>query len=160
MQKLTQIFNSREEFKLALKTIHDRGYHHDEIKINRQEGIKSEKEDQVQYQNSGNATLRKSIKGLKLGIILGAVITGGFVGIIMLFSDSSTSLSPIATLITSLAVGGVWGGVLGFMLGSLFPLNAHDSNKKHAVTKDFSINFLPHNEEDENYFKNKWQTAY
>ncbi|WP_194973902.1 hypothetical protein [Aquiflexum lacus] len=91
---------------------------------------------------------------------MGAIITGGIVGLIMLFSDSGTSLSPIATLITSLSVGAVWGGVLGFMLGSLFPLNSHDSNNKHTDPKDFSINFLPHNEEDENYFKNKWQSAY
>jgi hypothetical protein len=160
MQQLKRIFNNREEFKLALKTLLDRGYQYDELKINHREGLDNQKEDLVQFQNSGNATLRKSIKGLKLGIVLGAIITGGIVGLILLFSESGTSLSPIATLITALSVGAVWGGVLGFMLGSLFPLNLHDNNRKNADPKNFSIHFLPHNEEDEHYFKEEWQTAY
>jgi hypothetical protein len=160
MQQLKRIFNSREEFKLAQKTLLDRGYQYDELKINPREGLDIQKEDLVQFQNSGNATLRKSIKGLKLGIILGAIITGGIVGLILLFSDSGTSLSPIATLITALSVGAVWGGVLGFMLGSLFPLDSHDNSRKNADPRNFSIHFLPHNEEDEHYFKEEWQTAY
>jgi hypothetical protein len=160
MQQLTRIFKSREEFKLALKTLLARGYQYDELKINHREGLDNHEEDMVQFQNSGNATLRKSIKGLKLGIVLGAVITGGIVGLILLFSESGTSLSPIATLITALSVGAVWGGVLGFMLGSLFPLNSHESSGKNADTRNFSIHFLPHNEDDEHYFKEEWQTAY
>ncbi|WP_373522390.1 hypothetical protein [Aquiflexum sp.] len=160
MEHLTRIFNTREEFKLALKTIQARGYQSDEIKINRHEEIDNEEEDQVQFQNSGNATLRKSIKGLKLGVISGAIITGGVVGLILLFSESGYSLSPIATLVTSLAVGAVWGGVLGFMLGSLFPLDSHNPNTKHPIPRNFSINFLPHNVEDELYFKDKLQVAF
>jgi len=160
MQQLTRIFNTREEFKNALKTLLARGYQYDEIKINQRDRMGNEEEDQVQFQNSGNAALRKSIKGLKLGIVLGAVITGGIVGLILLFSESGTSLSPIATFITALSVGAVWGGVLGFMLGSLFPLNSHESNSKNAYPRNFSIHFLPHNEEDEHYFKEEWQIAY
>jgi hypothetical protein len=158
MQKLTRIFNSREEFKLALKNLLDRGYKYDELKIihGEGEGLDNLKEDLVQFKNSGNATLRKSIKGLKLGIILGAIITGGIVGLILLFSDSGTSLSPIATFITALSVGAVWGGVLGFMLGSLFPLNLHENSRKNADPKNFTIHFLPHNSKDELYFKDKW----
>ncbi|SMD43824.1 hypothetical protein SAMN00777080_2434 [Aquiflexum balticum DSM 16537] len=160
MQQLKRIFNNREEFKLALKTLLDRGYQYDELKINHREGLDNEEEDMVQFQNSGNTTLRKSLTGFKWGIVSGAVITGGIVGLILLFSESGTSLSPIATLITALSVGAVWGGVLGFMLGSLFPLNAHDNSRKNADPKNFSIHFLPHNEEDEHYFKEEWQTAY
>lgn len=160
MKQLTRIFNSREEFKIALNSLLARGYQYDEIKINQRDGIGNEEEDLVQFQNSGNAALRKSIKGLKLGIILGAITTGGVVGSILLFSDSGTSFSPIATFITALSVGAVWGGLLGFMLGSLFPLNSHDGNNKTADPRNFSIHFLPHNEEDKHYFKEEWQTAY
>jgi hypothetical protein len=160
MERLTRIFSKKEEFKLAVKALLDRGYRYDELKIIHGEGLDNLKEDLVQFKNSGNAALRKSIKGLKLGIILGAIIAGGVVGLILLFSDSGTSLSPIATFITALSVGAVWGGVLGFMLGSLFPLNLHENSRKNADPKNFTIHFLPHNEEDENYFKKEWQTAY
>lgn len=155
MKRLTRIFNKKEEFKLAVKALLDRGYQYDELKIihGEGEGLDNLKEDLVQFKNSGNATLRKSIKGLKLGIILGAIITGGIVGLILLFSDSGTSLSPIATFITALSVGAVWGGVLGFMLGSLFPLSPHS---KESGNRNYSLSFLPHNSEDELYFKNKW----
>ena len=161
MKRLTRIYNKKEEFKLAVKALLDRGYQYDELKIIHGEGeglgLDNLKEDLVQYKNSGNTTLRKSIKGLKLGVILGAIISGGIVGLILLFSDSGTSLSPIATFIAAISVGAVWGGVLGFMLGSLFPLSPHG---KESGIRNYSLSFLPHNSEDELYFKNKWHTIF
>lgn len=160
MKRLTHIFKNSDQLIQAQKTLLARGYQSNEIKINHLENQEIEKGDLVQFENSGNATLRKSIKGLKSGIILGAGIVGLIVGLILLFSESGYSLSPIATFITSIAVGAVWGGVLGFMLGSLFPLDSHDPKNKNFNPKNFSIDFLPHTEEDEIYFKGKWRTAY
>jgi hypothetical protein len=157
MQRLTRIFNNGQEFNFALRALLARGYQYDEIKIKRQEGIESEEGDLIQFKNSGDAALRKSIKGLKYGLITGAIFIGTIVGLVLLFSESGTSLSPIATFITSIVVGAVWGGVLGFMLGSLFPLNSHVKEHTH---RNFSLNFLPHNSEDELYFRDKWQTNF
>lgn len=159
MERLKSIFKNRKEFKLALNTILAKGYQYSEIKTNLWIGALGGDRELILDHSSGDIALKKSLKGLKFGLIAGASIVGTVVALILLFSESGTSISPIATLIGAIAVGAVWGGVLGFMLGSLFPLQSHSKLTNRNQLK-FSVDFIPHNIKDELYFKNKWQKAY
>jgi hypothetical protein len=158
MKRLTYVFNNSTELKKAQKTLLDRGYELDEIKINPGELIEDREKKLVPAYTTGNSTLRKSMHGLKIGIIAGAVLVGIVVGFILVF-ESEKSLSPIATLITSILIGAVWGGVLGFMLGSLFPLELDIKTSKQSNLREYSVDFLPHNPKDELYFRNQWEVV-
>ena len=159
MERLKSIFKNRKEFKSALNTILARGYIHSEIKTNLWISAIGGKRLMILNHSSGDITLKKSLKGLKFGLISGAVIVGTIVALILLFSENSKSISPMATFIASMAIGAVWGGLLGFMLGSLFPLHPNAKVKDLSVSK-FSVDFIPHSIEDELYFKNKWKIAF
>lgn len=159
MERLKSIFKNRKEFKSALSTILARGYQYNEIKTNLWIGTMGGEKMMILDHSSGDITLKKSLKGLKIGLVTGAVIVGSVVALIMLFSESGNSISPIATLLSAFVVGAVWGGVLGFMLGSLFPLHPNAKVTDRSELK-FSVDFIPHNMEDELYFKNKWQKAF
>jgi hypothetical protein len=159
MKRIKHIFKNSEELKRALKSLLAKGYQYDQIIINPKEIRMDSEKELIQASGYGNITLKKSMLGLKSGMIAGAAIVGAAVGLIMAF-EIEKSLSPITTFITAVIIGAVWGGVLGFMLGSLFPLDSHINVKNRSNFRNFSIDFLPHNFEDELYFKNKWEPAH
>ncbi|WP_291783130.1 hypothetical protein [Cecembia sp.] len=158
MQPTTYIFKNSQDVRQALTALFKRGYFKKHLTIKFNEIEMNRDEILVHAFKSGDVVLTKTIKGLKLGMLAGSGGIGLIVGLILLFG-AGNSLYPLATFVAALFVGAVWGGTLGFILGSLFPFEKTINIKDQSVNGYFSIDLLPINLKDGLYFKNKWQSA-
>lgn len=144
MQQTTYIYKNSQDLKQALRALLDKGYLKKQLAVKFNNSEMKRDKILVPAFSSGDLTLKKTIQGLKSGMLIGATIVGSVVGIILLLG-SGNSLYPIATFIGALFVGAVWGGTLGFLLGSLFPLGKSINIINQSVKGYFTIDVLGNN---------------
>ncbi len=156
LKVMTALFNDHQSSERAFKSLYQHGYTGGEIYVTQYDRM-GDKLFSVQEstEDSGSETICKAVKGTLIGGIFGSVTLGVVLGIIL----STWPYSSVLTFLSGMALGFVWGGIIGMLIGPQLPL-VHKKKFELALRKDnVLLSFRPKNKEDEAYFKNKnWHT--
>ena len=157
---LTGMFADRESAENAFNSLHDRGYSNDDINlIMSDETRKKHFEGELQETEIGTKAAEGAGKGSAIGGTVGAIA-----GVIAALGTSLAIpglgiviAGPIAAGLAGAGAGGLTGGIIGALVGYGIP-EARAKIYESGVKKgNIVLGVRPRNEEDAEYFENKWR---
>jgi hypothetical protein len=157
---LTGMFHDRDSTENAYNSMHERGYTKDDINL-----IMSDKTRKKYF--SGN--VKETEVGTKAaeGAGKGSAIGGGIGAAAGIVAALGTSLvipglgfviaGPLAAGLAGAGAGGITGGIIGALVGSGIPEERAKLYESGVKDGKIVMGVHPRNDEDANYFEQKWR---
>ncbi|MCR9015307.1 hypothetical protein [Aquiflexum gelatinilyticum] len=149
------VFKNHKDSKETISLILDRGYELDEIEVNPPDMGYIIPTPTSNHHPSGDEFMKEAIKSLKIGLIIGFVLSAVSVGLYFLINGDFEDGISLFTINSAIIVGTIWGGMMGFFVGPHLPSPIwslfYSSPKENNVT----VNFQAHNMVDVIYFAEK-----
>ncbi len=158
---LTGMFRDRESTEHAYNTVQERGYTKDDVNlVMSDETRKKYFTDGVEETEIGTKAAEGAGKGSAIGGTVGAIA-----GVIAAIGTSLVIpglgiviAGPIAAGLAGAGAGGLTGGVIGALVGSGIPEARAKLYESGIKEGNIVIGVNPRNEEDAEYFEQKWRT--
>ncbi len=157
---LTGMFADRESAEKAYNSLHERGYHKDDINlIMSDETRRKHFGDKVGETEIGTKAAEGAGKGGAIGAGVGA-IAGAIAAIGTVLTLPGLGLviaGPVAAAVAGAGAGGVTGGLIGGLIGSGIPEERAKIYEKGIKDGHIVVGVHPRNDEDAAYFEKNWK---
>ena len=155
---LTGMFRDREITEHAYNTLHERGYHADDVHL-----LMSNDTRKKHFADDDTEIGTKAAEGLGKGSAIGGTV-GAVVGAIAAIGTSIALpglglviAGPIAAALAGAGAGGLTGGIVGALVGAGIPEERARIYEKGIKNGNVVVGVNPRNDEDAEYFKNNWK---
>lgn len=158
--RIRAFFQTQLSFEDALAALQVHGYSRAEIVVQKQAEVAEKHYFMAGPVDEPDAVLlQKAIRGIGYGALMGGLLLGLAITYLILFQPHMLQAAPLASILFGLAVGGVWGGTLGFIIGPLRPFNHHKNYDLILSKGQVLLSFQPKTLKDEHFFKSlHWPT--